>query len=421
MGRSAGALGRIPAEWEPMQAIWMGAEASRPEWMDFTATLARILLPHVRVKLLVATEDEATKALEGLRQRDVRADTILVVVHPHGQFFVRDRLQFMIDNNERTGVVGLGWNTYGLADWCTSHRFADDPESARHYADLATVDDGGLADLVAAQLGGAVAPADLVMEGGGIEVNGKGVLLVTESVAFQRNRGRDRADLERALLALPGITKVIWLADGLAEDPHMKGTITDDYVAFGAGGHVDEFVRFAGPRTILLAWVEDADVDEHPLNAINRERMEDSYQRLSHSTDEEGRPFRIVKVPLPRVIEREDVLPERAQDELAFSAATFPTREARKAGDRVARVASASYLNYLVVNSQLVLPTYVEDGTPPAVEERVHEIFSDVFPGRTRHRIRATELNWGGGGIHCATNSEPNSTTLRVPAIGRRA
>ena len=407
MGPPAEVLGRIPAEWEPMQAVWLGAVPGRPEWMDFTAALARTLTPHVPVKLLVATEDAAAKTLEGLRERNVATETIPVLVHPHGGFFVRDRVLFMAGADGRVGVVGLGWNTYGFADWCTRHLYPDEPERARPYTDLAAQDDGGLARVIAEQLDGPVAPAAIVMEGGGIEVNGNGVLLVTESVAFQRNRGRDRSDLERALLALPGITKVIWLAEGLAEDPHMKNTITDDYVAFGAGGHVDEFVRFADPRTILLAWVEDSEVDAHPLNAINRGRMQDNYARLTRSTDEEGRPFRIVKVPLPRVIEREEVLPERTEDELGFSEASFPTREGRRAGDRVSRVAAASYLNYLVVNSQLVLPTYVEDGTPPAVEERVCEIFAEVFPARTQHLVRATELNWGGGGIHCATNAEP--------------
>ena len=418
MERRADVRVRIPAEWEPTQAIWLGAVVNRPEYMDFTAALARTMLPHVHVKVLVATDDAAKKTRDELRGRSVDVDAISFFVYPGASYFIRDRVLFMSGKDGRPGVVELGWNTYGFADWCENYLYPDDPERARRYTDLAARDDGGLGRGIAAQVGGASVPADIVMEGGGIEVNGEGVLLVSEPLALQRNRGRDRADLERALLDLPGIRKVIWLAEGLAEDPQLRSTITGNYVALGAGGHTDEFVRFADGHTILLAWVEDSDVDTHPLNGINRARMQVNYDVLAGSTDEHGMPFRIVKVPLPAPVEREEILGESGGgDELSFTEASFPARERRRVGDRVTRVASASYLNYLVVNDQLLLPTYVEDGTSPAVEQRVRDIFTEVFPGRTQHLVQATDVNWGGGGIHCATNSEPRSTAepLRKP------
>lgn len=411
MERGPDVRARIPAEWEPTQAIWIGASVDRPAFMDFTAALARTLLPHVPVKVLVATDDAVAKARDGLRERNVAVDAISFLAHPGASYFVRDSALFMRGQDGRPGVVELGWNSYGFVDWCENYLYPDQPERARRYTDLAARDDGGLGRWIAAQVGGVSVPADIVMEAGGIEVNGDGVLLVSEPLALQRNRGRDRPDLERALLALPGIRKVIWLAEGLAEDPQIKGTITGNYVAFGTGGHADEFVRFADRHTILLAWVDDSDVDAHPLNGINRARMQLNYDVLAGSTDERGRPFRIVKVPLPAAVERQEVLEESGGgDELSFTEASFPARERRRTGDRVTRVASASYLNYLVVNDQLVLPTYVEDGTSPAVEQRVRDIFAEVFPGRAQHLVRATDVNWGGGGIHCATNSEPCST-----------
>jgi agmatine deiminase len=195
-----------------------------------------------------------------------------------------------------------------------------------------------------------------------------------------------------------------------AEDPHLKRTITGNYVGIGTGGHVDEYVRFAGPRTILLAWVEDHEIGDHPLNVINRERMERNLARLSAARDQDGRPFRIVKVPLPKIIEREETIVERSSDELFFSASSFPTSEGRKAGDKVTRVASTSYLNFLICNGLVLLPTYVKDGTPPEVERKVQRIFADALP---RHEIRfidVTAINWGGGGIHCATLSEMRAT-----------
>jgi agmatine deiminase len=74
----------------------------------------------------------------------------------------------------------------------------------------------------------------------------------------------------------------------------------------------------------------------------------------------------------------------------------------------VKRIAAASYLNYLVVNGHLIVPTYAKDGTPVTKERHVAAIFRKAFPGKNLHWVRATDVNWGGGGIHCATNSEPS-------------
>jgi agmatine deiminase len=129
---------------------------------------------------------------------------------------------------------------------------------------------------------------------------------------------------------------------------------------------------------------------------------------LSRSTDAHGRRIRIIKVPLPEVVERQEVLAEKSADPLGFSVSSFPASEGRKIGDRIKRIAAASYLNYLVVNGHLVVPTYAKDGTSETKERHVAAIFRKAFPGKSLHWVRATDVNWGGGGIHCATNSEPS-------------
>jgi agmatine deiminase len=249
--------------------------------------------------------------------------------------------------------------------------------------------------------------SDLNLEGGAIEVNGRGVLLVSEPLLMQRNRGRSKAELDAALRRLPGIERTIWLGAGVADDPQMRATITGDYVGFGTGGHTDEFVRFADPRTILLAWVDEADADLHPVNRITRERMRVNFEILSKSRDVNGRPFRIVKVPMPRPVEREVELLSSASGPLDWWAAVFPASERRQVRDRVRHVAAASYLNYLVVNRAVLIPTYVAHGTPAAVEARVAALFRAAFPGRELTFIDALRLNWEGGGIHCATCQQP--------------
>jgi agmatine deiminase len=409
-GRSLAAaqrsLARVAGQWERTDAIWLSPEVARPDNMDVTARLMASLAPRVPLRLLVPDQKAAELAREGLTQRGISMNGVPIHEHPDVRFFIREAALFAHDHQGRKAVVDFGWNTYGLADWCATYLYPDRPQRAKACADYAAANKGLLDHWFAERISGTLLPAPIILEGGAYEFNGLGTVLVGEKLTLQRNRGKSRDELEQILLTLPGVRNVVWLDEGLAEDPHLKTTITGNYVGIGTGGHVDEYVRFAGPRTLLLAWVEDHEIDDHPLNAINRDRMERNFARLSAARDQDGRPFRIVKVPLPKIIEREETIVERSSDELVFSVSSFPTLEGRKAGDKVTRVASASYLNFLICNGLVLLPTYVKDGTPPEVERKVQRIFAEALP---RHQIRfveVTAINWGGGGIHCATLSE---------------
>ena len=249
----------------------------------------------------------------------------------------------------------------------------------------------------------------LSLENATIEVNGKGVLLISEPLALERNLGRSRDELESALLESPGVSKVIWLGEGLAQDPQGLLKIQGRYVQVGHGGHTDEFVRFADPGTILLAWVDDERVRDHPLNRINRERMQRNYDILAASTDQDGKPFHIIRIPMPTVVERPVVLAPREDETAVWNEANFPAREGRKAGDELIQVAASSYLNLLIANDLVLVPSFTEDGTPAALQERVRRALEGAFPGVPIQFIHATPLNWSGGGPHCATLSVPRS------------
>lgn len=403
--RSSGG-GRVPGQWEPTEAVWLGADVGRPEYLDVSARLMTALGPKAPLRLVVDSAESAARARDELRARGVAIDGVPTHVHPDARFFIREAALFAQDAEERKIVVDFDWNSYGLADWCASHLYPDKPDRAKACAEYAARDKGVVDRWLAERTGASLQSVPVVLEGGAYEFNGRGVVLVSEPLTLQRNRGRSRADLERSLLTVPGVRKVIWLGEGLAEDPHLKGTIVGDYVGLGTGGHVDEWVRFVGPRTILLAWVDDHEVDDHPLNGVNRERMERNFSLLSAARDQDGQPFRIIKTPLPRMIERQETIVERTSDELVFSVGSFPTSENRKAGDKVTRVAAASYLNFLICNGQVLLPTYVQNGTPVEVERKVRDIFRSVLPRHELIPIDVTAINWGGGGIHCATLSE---------------
>ena len=97
--------------------------------------------------------------------------------------------------------------------------------------------------------------SDVVLEVGAFEVNGKGTILLASSI-LKRNPGLTQAQIEEEVLRTLGQKKVIWLKEGLAEDPLGFARITGKYWGRGAGGHTDEFVRFVNHNTILLAWVD---------------------------------------------------------------------------------------------------------------------------------------------------------------------
>jgi agmatine deiminase len=197
----------------------------------------------------------------------------------------------------------------------------------------------------------------LVLEGGSIEVNGAGLLLTTEECLLSplqaRNPGVSRADLEEAMGAYLGVRKVLWLNRGIAgDDTH---------------GHVDDIARFVGARTVVAAIEIDPREDNHvPL--------EENLGRLRQMTDLDGRPLKIVTLPMPKP--------------LFFGEQRLP----------------ASYLNFYIGNRIVLVPTF-NDPT-----DRVALAFlSGLFPGREVVGIHAVDLVLGLGTIHCLTQQEPSA------------
>src|SRR5690606_20866691 len=166
---------------------------------------------------------------------------------------------------------------------------------------------------------------------------------------------------------------------------------------------------FADAHTILLAWVDDEDINKHPLNQINHQRMLENYNILKNATDQDGKPFKIVKIPLPAIIEWQAELVKTAGsmefDKVEIS--KLSPHDSRIIGDKVTRLASVSYLNFLVSNGVFINASYTNHGTPTAQENKVKAIFKEVFPNLEQIWIDTFPLNRNGGGIHCVTLQEP--------------
>ena len=400
---------RIPGEFEPVRAIWLSFDAGHE---DLTVGLVRALQPHVALKLLVADDAAAVQATARLRARGVSLQGITVLTHPLASFFLRDMAVFSAgpgpDGQPALGAIDLRWTNYGAPAWC-ARRHADHPAEAARCAAATDLAREGL-DVAIAQLAGArVQRSRLAMEGGGIELNGQGLVLANEELYRQRNPGRSRAQLEADLLRLPGVRQVVWLPGGLAEDVHLRATITGRYVAWGSGGHTDEFVRFADARTVLLAWPDDADVATHPVARLTRARMQRCHDVLVRVRGADGRPLRVLKLPMPRLIERRVLLSADADTAWSaqWTADFFPAAEGRRQGDALLQVATASYLNFVVANGVVVLPDYLPHGTPRARQEQVRRMMAAAFPGRQIVFVDAITAHWVGGGLHCTTLSQP--------------
>ncbi len=399
---------RQPAEFEPTETVWLGAEPDHPESMAITAEMIDALRPHVGVKLLLPDLEAIDQTRAQLAARAVDLDKVEFFASPLATFFIRDGAVYLTDGQGHLAVVDLRWSLYGLPGWM-QRLYPDDPHSEALAADFIDPEQDKMEAWFAHHSHAAIYTSPLFLENATFEVNGRGLLLITEPLALERNPGRTREELEHLLLEIPGVRKVIWLAGGLAQDPLEMSTIEGPYVGLGAGGHTDEYVRFADPGTVLLAWVDDDRAGDHPVNRINHDTMQQNYNILTRATDQDGRPLRVVRVPMPSVVERPIVLADDDDETSQWQAANFPAAEGRKPGDSVIQVAASSYMNFLIANDLVLVPSFTEDGTPAEVQDRARGLLEDAFPGRTIRFIHATPLNWNGGGPHCATLSQPRT------------
>jgi agmatine deiminase len=195
----------------------------------------------------------------------------------------------------------------------------------------------------------------IVLEGGSIEVNGKGLLLTTEecllSTTQERNPGFTGTDYERLFAEYLGVRKVLWLGRGIAgDDTH---------------GHIDDLARFVAPRTVVVAVEEDrCDINYDPL--------QENLKRLRKLTDVDGRPLEVHTLPMP--------------SPLWFAGQRLP----------------ASYANFYIANDRVLVPTFNDPN-----DRRALNILADLFPGRTVIGIHAVDLVLGLGTLHCLTQQEP--------------
>ncbi|MEJ7821090.1 MAG: agmatine deiminase family protein [Chitinophagaceae bacterium] len=399
----------MPGQFEPQEAVWLGWQGY-DLYYPVNKDMIEALLPYVRVKVVTESDSILRVCKSYLNTKGIDTNRMQFYVMPDNEFWMRDHGATFIKNPKgEMKAVDFEWGAYGYRQWLLNKhnnelKIVDSIFSKSKASKRDKVD-----SLMAVAEGIPIIKSWIKIEAGAIEVNGKGTLLLNEPLTLSRNEGVTQDRIEAEFKRVLGVTNVIWLQQGLAEDPHIWQTIYGKYVGIGTGGHTDEYVKFADANTILLAWVSEEEKDKHPLNKINYDRMKVNYDILQKAKNEQGKPFKIIKVPLPdpivkpvRILE-----PKKWDDTYNIAVSAFKESDGWKVGDTAYRVASSSYLNYYVTNGMVLLPSYIKAGSSVQKEEEVKQIFKNVFPMRKLIFMDAMPLNWEGGGIHCGTQQQP--------------
>lgn len=409
----------MPAEYESQAAVWLGWEEYETYHQPFL-DLAKALYPHIPLKIIV----ESDSSLLDLKQRltKIGLDPAKITFHliKDNRLWMRDHgATYVINQQGEKKVVDFGWTMYGYEEYLQTY-YQGNADSVRINYKKAIRNTGLVDSLMGVQGKHASIKAKVNMEGGSIEVNGKGTLILCEAVTFQRNPKLDKTTLEREFKNALGVSNIIWVKKGLVEDPLNTNQIFGKYFGVGTYGHTDEFVRFVNDSTLLLAWIDEKEKHLNAFNFINYERMSENLDILTKARDQNGKPFTIIKVPLPDLLllkttvsnnELPYVKGKSARENWQMPRTWLPIKNMLPVGDSLYWVAASSYLNYLVTNEAVILPTYTQEGSSPEKEQKVKDIFTKVFPTRKLIFLKVMGLNYHGGGIHCITQQEPQTVS----------
>ncbi len=336
---------RMPAEWERQEAVWLSWPRNRQTWPGnfppipgvFAGIAAQISL---REKVRINVAGRLQKgALSLIERAGANVANVELFDHPTNDAWCRDHGPIFV-RSDRTGEVAV-------TDWTYNAWGGKYPPFDK---------DNRIPGRIARALGLRRFANPMVLEGGSIDVNGRGVLLTTASCLLNRNRN--------PALGLPRITgnlrdylgaeTILWLGDGIAGDD------TD--------GHVDDVTRFFSEDGIVTC-------AERSRPDVNFRALDENLERLRAFRTPRGRRYKVVLLPMPApVLWRRRRLP-------------------------------ASYANFLIINGAVLMPAFRQ----PRRDRAAAEVLASCFPGREVVPIDCLELVQGLGTLHCISQQQPSS------------
>jgi len=341
---------RLPAEWEPHAATWLAWPHRRATWLgDFAAipaAYARVVRQIAAYEPVRIVGSGPVLAEARRHLAEVAAVTFVDIptndswIRDTGPVFVTRRVAKAVPDGCRVAAVTWDWNAWGgkYPPWD---------------------DDARVAATVAAHLGLHAFKPGVVLEGGAIETDGAGTLLVNERcvVDTRRNPGLDRAGMERVLREWLGVERILWVGGELAGDD------TD--------GHIDQLARFVAPGRVVAARQPDRLDPNHAA-------LEANLELLATLRDAAGRRLEVIPIDIP--------------PRFSFQGTQLP----------------ASHLNFYVGNGFVGVPVF-----GAATDEAALGTLERCFPGRRAVPVDCREIVRGRGGLHCITRDEPSMASSR--------
>ncbi len=339
---------RFPAEWEKQQGILLCFPHNGNDWPGKYAAIQWAFVEFIKkvasfeeVFLVVASEKLKVKVIDLLELAHVKTDKVTFIILKTNRSWMRDSGPIIVkQGNER---IALNFNFNG---WAKYNNYKLDRKVPSVLADFLKVP---MQKVI-------YKGKPVILEGGAIDVNGKGTLITSEECLLDpkvqvRNQGFTKDDYEAIFREYLGVTNTIWLKDGIkGDDTH---------------GHIDDLARFVNEDTIVT-------VVENDPKSVNYIPLQENLKRLKNATLENGKSPRIIELPMPHRLE--------------FDGLELP----------------ASYANFLILNKAVLVPTFNDSRDREALN-----ILAEAFKDREVIPISAIDLIWGFGTLHCLSQQIP--------------
>lgn len=337
----------MPAEWAPHQAILLSWPHNPRTWPGHVEAVRGAYMNFIRE--ISVSEDVWLFVKDHTTEIDVRRRLTLASVSDARVHFIHHHTNDSWIRDYGPIAVYDAKKQLRLTDWIFNG-WGDKYAHEENYEN-----DNRVPQVVAQKLNTEALSQKIILEGGSIEVNGQGTIITSKSCLLNENRNAHLSQqqimdmIESAL----GVRHWIWVPEGIAGDD------TD--------GHIDDTVRFVNENTVICMYEENPNDENHaPLKAC--------YEVLSRSVDQDGRPLKVVKLPMPEPVEFE--------------------------GERL----PASYANFLICNTQVLVPTF-----KCKEDEVALGILQKLFPTRKVVGIHARDLVIGFGSLHCLSQQIPKN------------
>jgi agmatine deiminase len=339
---------RFPAEWEKQQGILLCFPHNGNDWPGKYGAIQWAFVEFIKkvtsfetVLLVVADEKLKAKVAGMLETAHVNLDNVSFIIHKTNRSWMRDSGPIIVKKDQERKALNFNFNGWAKYANYKLDRHVPSKVSAHLNIPMEQVFYKG---------------KPVVLEGGAIDVNGKGTLITSEECLLDpkiqvRNPGFTREDYEAIFNDYLGVTNTIWLGDGIkGDDTH---------------GHIDDLARFVNEDTIVT-------VVESDKKSPNYAALQDNLKRLEGAVLENGKKPNIVQLPMPTRIDFEGV------------------------------ILPASYANFLILNKAVLVPTFNDANDRIALN-----VLADVFPNREIIGIGAIDLIWGFGTLHCLSQQIP--------------